>query len=326
MDRKSAIGFGKQTGIYCFLILAAVTSGFIYSVRTTGLFACQAPDPGTDQYIGTCNVTRFGDYDHGAFWFDLESAAISASMQATVLFVGNSRMQFGLSTSTLDDWFTSRALRYYLLGFSHHENYLFFTPLLRKMRPAAKMYVLNIDNFFDGRLTGPANSVMNEPESLNRYKQKFYWQKVHQLLCGAIDSICGNELSFVRKRSNGAWIFEGGEFFDRTDLGDRTIRYDESVDLARLTRYEKRAGVFLRQLMSDPDCVVLTNIPNSDTSIGLARSLAERLKLPLVAPEIAGLTTFDGSHLDPQSAERWSGAFIAEVAPHIERCLQGRTR
>lgn len=152
----------KRIGPYGLLILFAAISGFAYGARTTGLFACQPVDRGSDKYIGICNVSNYGDYDHGAFWFGLEEHAVGAAKQATILFIGNSRMQFALSTSALDSWFNSRALKYYLLGFSHDETFQFVGPLLQKMKPRAEIYVINIDNFFDDRLTGPANTLMSD--------------------------------------------------------------------------------------------------------------------------------------------------------------------
>ena len=118
MNTRFSVLVSRRAGLYSLLVLLAALSGFAYGARTTGLFACQSADSGSDKYIGLCNVTNYGDYDHGAFWFGLEDSAVDAAKQAAVLFIGNSRMQFALSTSALDGWFNSRALQYYLLGFS----------------------------------------------------------------------------------------------------------------------------------------------------------------------------------------------------------------
>jgi hypothetical protein len=41
----------------------------------------------------------------------------------------------------------------------------------------------------------------------------------------------------------------------------------------------------------------------------------------LILPDLTGIGTLDGSHLEQQSAERWSAAFLQEYAPIMERCL-----
>jgi len=57
------------------------------------------------------------------------------------------------------------------------------------------------------------------------------------------------------------------------------------------------------------------------SSIETAGAVADALGLNLVAPELEGLQTFDGSHLDPASAERWSKAFLDAAGPQIRKCL-----
>jgi hypothetical protein len=50
-------------------------------------------------------------------------------------------------------------------------------------------------------------------------------------------------------------------------------------------------------------------------------AIAAKLGHDLLAPQIDGLLTFDGSHLDEASAERWSAAFLREAGPRIRRCV-----
>ena len=48
---------------YILLVLLAAVTGFAISARTDGLFACQAASSGDEQYIGICNVPKYGDFD-----------------------------------------------------------------------------------------------------------------------------------------------------------------------------------------------------------------------------------------------------------------------
>lgn len=315
----------KRIGLYSAAVMLAAVLGFAYGARSAGIFACQAPDRDADEFLGICNVQNYGDYDHGAFWFGLETDTEAAVKRANVLFVGNSRMQFGLSSPAVNDWFSAYQLKYYLLGFSHDENHEFLRPLLQKIKPTAEMYVINVDKFFENKLTGPANSVMNESQSLNRYKQKRYWQKAHAIVCHMSNALCGNESSYIRNRANGAWRFKGAKLLARAQLIDRQVSNNLSVHAETVVEYEGRARDFLATIPADPQCIVLTNVPNSDMSLGTARALAERLSLSFVAPELEGLATFDGSHLDPASAARWSAAFMEELAPRAAQCLKGAT-
>jgi hypothetical protein len=65
----------------------------------------------------------------------------------------------------------------------------------------------------------------------------------------------------------------------------------------------------------------LTVVPYDSTKRAEAIAIAKALGLDLIAPEVQGLKTFDGSHLDRQSAERWSKAFFEAAGPRIRQCL-----
>jgi len=57
-----------------------------------------------------------------------------------------------------------------------------------------------------------------------------------------------------------------------------------------------------------------------------AQEIAKALGLPLIAPQVDGLMTFDGSHLEPASAARWSAAFLEAAGPVIQDCAANRPR
>ena len=60
----------------------------------------------------------------------------------------------------------------------------------------------------------------------------------------------------------------------------------------------------------------------SDLRIGNVTAIAEALGVPLMTPELSqDLLTFDGSHLDKASAERWSQAFFQMASSKIRSCL-----
>ncbi len=304
-----------RPGAYIAIILAATLGSCAYGLRVNGIFSCQAAGYGSDRYAAYCQATSYGDYDHGAFWFGLEPAARGAAAKAEVLFLGNSRMQFGFSTEAMEGWFSSLSAPYYLLGFSHDCNHNFEAPLLRKLNPQADVYVLNFDLFFDQSASRPARAVMQEGGARARYEQKRMWQRLHKPICASLSAICGDEIAFFRSRTTGVWLVTGGRF------ESKPVSYDGNVDQALLEAYTAAGREFLSHLPAEPGCVVSTIVPHPETGVGTARATAAALGLDLVAPELDGLNTFDGSHLDRQSAERWSSAFIEAAGPRIRTCL-----
>ena len=105
-------------------------------------------------------------------------------------------MQFALSTEATSNWFTSAGISYYLLGFSHTENVLFAAPLLQKLKPRARVYVINVDGFFEQRESPPAAEIFGGGDVLSRYREKQRWQYFHRRLCGLVPAICGDQLAF----------------------------------------------------------------------------------------------------------------------------------
>src|SRR5262249_36528360 len=150
-----------------------------------------------------------GDYDHGALWFALEPTARASAASADVLFLGNSRMQFGFSAPALGRWFADNGFRYYLLGFSHRENATFVGPLVQGLHAKRRAYVINLDSFFTGEETLPGRDVMRGADTRVRYVAKRNWQAFHRPICMRLPFLCGNAMSFYRQRETGEWRLEG---------------------------------------------------------------------------------------------------------------------
>src|SRR5216684_2865081 len=244
-----------KSGLYILLLLAVALGAGAYSLRKYGIFGCQASGYASDGYLGYCGATSYGDYDHGAIWFGLEPAAITAATNAHVLFIGNSRTQFAFSSKATADWFSSLSESYYLLGFSHWENYTFEAPLLHTLRPKAKVYVINIDLFFERSETGPGKTVMRDESAKTRYEEKRKWQRIHKAICTTYKAVCGHEATYFRSRSAGAWLVAGGRFTSEP------VSYDEDIDQNTLASYTTLGNEFLPSLSADRACTILTIVP-----------------------------------------------------------------
>jgi hypothetical protein len=304
-----------RPGSYLWIVLAVAFGASAFSLRKASIFACRSPDPSADSYVAYCGSTGYGDYDYGAFWFNLEPVATRAAAEADVLFIGNSRTQFGLSSDLTSEWFASAKATYYLLGFAYDGNYWFTEPLLRRLQPKARAYVVNLDLFFEPEPTQPARIVMYDASAAARYRRKKLWQETQSLVCSSLPALCGRDVAFFRSRTTGSWQIEGGLFTSAQ------VSYDRDIDTHVLQTYSSSGRRFLEGLPVPAECQILTVVPTAETPIGTAQAIASALGRTFVAPELDELDMFDGSHLDPPSSERWSRAFLAELAPHIARCL-----
>jgi hypothetical protein len=266
--------------------------------------------------VAYCGSTNYGDYDYGAFWFNLEPVATTAATEADVLFIGNSRTQFGLSSEFTNNWFATAKATHYLLGFAYDGNYWFTEPLLHRLQPKARAYVVNLDLFFEPEPTEPARVVMHDASASARYRRKKLWQATQLFVCSTFRALCGQEAAFFRSRVTGSWQIEGGQFVGAP------VSYDRNIDPDVRQRYITTGRRFLDALPVPAECQILTVVPAVGTPIGTAEAIASALGRTLIVPEVDALHLFDGSHLDPPSSERWSQAFLTEVTPHIARCLE----
>jgi len=305
---------------YSATLVLVFFTAFLAHTRVNGIFACPVTQYGGNHYLGHCETSGYGDYDHGAFWFDLEPVVRAAARSADVLFVGNSRMQFGFSAPALGYWFASRDQDYYLLGFSHGENANFLGPLLDSLQPKARVYIINADEFFVDSWTGPGRTVLHSEDSLSRYRAKRRWQTIHRFICERA-AICGNTMAFFRQRETGEWML-GGESVGNPAMADQALAVDE----ARVASMRGAALDFVSELGVPRECVIFTYVPPKISDRATVQSLAMAVGVPFVSPKLDGLHTFDGSHLDRSSAQRFTAAFFDEAAPLLQRCLEESTQ
>src|SRR5580692_6217704 len=137
--------FAHRLMIYICMLLVASIGAWGYGIRARTIFACQADGYSADRYVASCNGANYGDYEHGAFQFNLEPSVQDSVRNADVLLLGNSRLQLAFSTVQTEQWFSANSARYYLMGFTYYENALFAGELLDRIHPHAKIYIINVD-------------------------------------------------------------------------------------------------------------------------------------------------------------------------------------
>jgi len=177
--------------------------------------------------------------------------------------------------------------------------------------------VINLDDFFSQWESPPAIEVTHDTSAQRHYETKRFWQSIHKPICKAVPFVCGRNYAIFRSRESGGFTISRVN----TLLGVKPVSYDESKRQDVVGTNTAAASKFLADLAIQEECVILTLVPTVETKIGNANAIAAALHKDLIAPEIQGLQTFDGTHLDPPSAERWSQAFFELAGPEIRSCL-----
>ncbi len=305
-----------------WFLTAAILFGLVALAfgRLPEAIGCRAANE-SDSFVVDCQ--QMGDYEHAAFAFDLEPSALKALAAAKVVTLGTSRSQFAFSTEAVRRFFADRDIPAYRLGFGYREGSRFALRIMRKAKTHPRLALVNADPFFKEELSPPAAYLTSEPWRawLSAWRIKIALG-TREAFCAALlwkPACKGWRSTMYRVRSDGRW--SGRNSFSVRE-GATAIDASPVPALAMPEDALSRARAFLDETGLPPACLVLTAVPNSQVDASsVAANLARELGAPLILPHVPGLRTIDGSHLDAESAERWSNAFLGQLEPVLHRCL-----
>lgn len=287
-----------------------------------------------NHFLAYCHSVRYGDYEHYAYYHESEPEAVANVKRADVIFLGSSNTQFAFSTSAVSDYFDEQSVSHYVLGFGHGAQSGVAEAVASKLALHPGLWVVNADPFFTGEVNATFERI-HQPDSHSflptwlqtnihgEHSRKRWLQVEQRRRC---DSADGSDLwckgaadTLHRNASNGHWLVENY----RENL-ERPTGIDNVSHVEKISDYTRHAQRFMQALEIDASCLVITASPRTDTPETYAKQLAENLGSPFVAPTIDGLKTIDDYHLDPDSAQRWSAAFLEELSPHLRRCVPAK--
>jgi hypothetical protein len=283
---------------------------------------CGPAPQGSDAFLAECLQPNFGDFEHAAYLWDLEPAAIRALQAADVVFLGNSRTQFAFSTQAVSNYFSRIGISYYALGFGYDDKSTFAEQLMRKYHLRPKVYVINADPFFAEITTPPVSELQHFHVSVwLTYALRVMFVREQRLIC-RISWLCVQSYpTFYRVPENGAWIWQDFYYPGTLSLPITSEKRDALTD-NELSRAKILAREFVAGSDMPPECIVLTGVPTSIIdSEAIAVEIGRAAGLQVVLPNVENLSTVDKSHLNTDSAERWSAAFLEKAAPILDRCL-----
>jgi hypothetical protein len=326
----------KALLIYLVLFtVVSVAAGLTYRLVDWGIDVAGCKlyrEPGT--FLAFCQSPRYGDYEHGAYYLDLEPETIENLKKAKVLFLGNSRAQFGFSTDEVRNYFNERSIPFYIMGFAYGESSDFARILIEKFNLKPKVLVIDTDPFFNPGLSEPALAILDQSGSfLDRglrfirtrwdYLTKSYFNRLQPKACDLLAMLCSSQFRVIyRAEKDGSWIWR--ELYYSAEAGripndgpKRMVMGSEDA-----IAYEGPARSFFETAGVRPECVALTHVPNSvhdakPYTVEMGRRLGARVELP----ELPGLETVDTSHLTWSSAQRWSGTFMRGIDSLVTRSI-----
>lgn len=309
-----------------FCVLFVCLGAVVFVFKRTDLFPwigeCNPAGYSDDHYLAYCHSTRYGDYEHYALYNSTEPEALDALRQSDVLFLGNSNTQYAFSTDAILEYFESIDIAHYVMGFGSGAQSPVALAVIKKHALQPRMMVANIDPFFSTETNGTFQRVLDEGDTLHtEYARKRTIQRWQAGVCADAESrwsrwACqGSGETLYRSKKNGHWLTD---YYRENQQHPVTESDDllDTIDAATIA-----ANEFIDSINIKRECVILTLSPRTGTPIAFAKKLASRLQLPLLLPEVGNLVTIDHSHLDEQSAQRWSAAFVEQFDQYAKQCL-----
>lgn len=238
---------------------------------------------------------------------------------ADVLFVGNSHMQFGWPRESLQPFFTARHMTYYNLGFGYVETSAFPLAILRKYDLHPKYIVVNVEPFFSKKPSSMAEVVMADTmfggEKFRiETAGSFYGERyIHRVVPALAEQFPIGDEVYFRSKSDGT-IFLAASANLHMMPPPMNVQWQSVIPAAQeFKAVMDRQGIKL----------ILTHSPV--VSGDAARELGKVLNVPVVdTGPVPGLFTFDGSHLEHDSAVKFCNAFLEKLTPVLDGSRTGK--
>ncbi|MBA2354314.1 MAG: hypothetical protein H0V80_06560 [Acidobacteria bacterium] len=262
---------------------------------------------------------RGGHVDHHVLFFGTDADSRQNLRRADVLLMGNSRLMFALRGDALREYFNARGMRVFALGFGHEEQHEFPVALMRRHGLRPRLVIANIDNFFGG-VTSPWGERVLRDTRFDAWKTEVEAGAGHAVrrtlhrVVPHVPDLWKGEREFVIYRSQ-----RDGSWFSATDFGhgSRLTPFYRGRDLVRPDAVAL-ARDFKREIETIGARLVFVLMPGRDVSLTHAQLLSDEVGVPLVAPEVDGLRTMDGSHLSDDSAEHYARVFFQHLDPVLD--------
>jgi hypothetical protein len=261
---------------------------------------------------------RGGHIDHHVLYHGIDATARERMRAADVLFLGNSRLMFALQPQPMREFFSTRGLDYYVLGFGHEEQDDFPLEIIRANDLRPSLVVVNADHFFASEQSDWAAQVVDESD-FDAWKVQFEGEMahrvrraLHRIVPHYVDLRRGQrEVVLYRSRDDGTWLvandFGEGVRFEWPE-GDRDVPSPAALDAAE---------AFAREIRARGAQLVLVLVPGPNVSLHRAEAIASHLSVPLVVPDASEVRTIDNSHLSRDSAARVVMSLLERLRPYL---------
>jgi hypothetical protein len=292
------------------VILAAVVAIFCYSPGQDHFGAITLDGDG--KWYGNYVIKDLQILDTDVFFHGIGQSIDHASA-ADIVFLGTSRVVFGVNWRVFDEFAREHQLKMFNMAFAGVMSGNFSKVLIRKWHLKPRLWVIDVyadaTNSFTNSFFNPDQYVgANEAQSMSR--------------AGKIAAYINVGMIDFRWRLKMAFGVDGPASFRSDETGNWYVdRWpnDLRTDLPKMGRGKTACPADPREISAVRDLkneiggdVVLTQIPSIFSCRQRVQEIADAIGVPFFAPDPASYSTTDGGgHLDGISSARYTKEFFA---------------
>jgi len=332
----NTVSYTKSSGMkvlafFCIFMVCGVATILKFDTYFTDFWRIRKcdPTPYTEgDFMWGCQGITVSRYDSGSIFLDVQKDAVASAKNADVVIFGNSRTKRSFSTTAIDEYFESKGLTYVVLA-AEGAGYKSALITMERFDLKPKIIMVNHEIFYTDLISPNFRELVDFPE---KYKTRFTFfynaQRVQKWACQS--NIGWLKKFYCSGKVGGRWrsartaSMKWNLVAPEEDQVLITPKPDFKIRMAG--QMVTRSREFLETKGYEEACPLwyMVNSPKAGTN--LLKVAEEELGIQTVYKEVAGLYSYDDSHLDRPNSEKWAKEFIKVLDPAIDTCLAGGGR
>lgn len=323
----------KMLAFLCVFLIAGAISIVKFDSYFTDFWKIRKCNPegyARGDFMTACAGIKVDRYAFGSIYLGSQKNAVKNAKTADVIVFGNSRTMRSFSTDAIDNYFKSKGLTYVIFAVEG-ASYASAQHTVEKLGLKPKIVMTNTEILYSNVVGSAFGDLVYFPD---KYKTRFDFfhaaQSFHKWACESKFQKLKD--IYCKGRTGAGWrsAVTGRFKWELVAEPEKNIlfapRKEQNPPDLRLGRVLPNGREFLGNSNFKDSCHVLYIVNSPSSEPILQNALAAEIGALPVYSAFDDLKTYDKSHLDRPTSERWASAFVKDLDPALNKCLQGEGR
>lgn len=334
----NTISYAQKSGwkmlvFLCVFLIAGIASIVKFDSYFTDFWKIRNCNPSgyaRGDFMVSCAGIKIDRYAFGSIYLGSQKNAVKNAKTADVIIFGNSRTKRSFSTDAIDNYFKSKGLTYVIFAVEG-ASYASARHTVEKLDLKPKIVMTNTEILHTNTVGAAFGDLVYFPD---KYKTRFDFfhaaQSLQKWACSSKSETLKNFYCQGKKGAGWRSAITGRLKWNFVAKPEKNILFKAKKEAKIPTGRMNRVLPFARDFLSHPNfkdsCHVLYLVNSPQSEPNLQSTLTTEVGGLAVYTPFNDLKTYDKSHLDRPTSERWATAFVKDLDPALDRCLQGEGR